>query len=67
MTQQRVIEVEMLEFPRRFSERLQVLLDKQDKTGALSPDERQEAEYLVDLAEFVSLLRTRIGRAENEC
>jgi hypothetical protein len=39
--------------------RLQELLDRQDKGVFLSAAERQEAEGLVNLAEFLSLLRLR--------
>ena len=44
--------------------RLQELLDRQDHGVALSAAERKEAEGLVDLAEFLSLLRLRAERAE---
>jgi hypothetical protein len=37
--------------------RLQSLLDKQDSGGRLSAAERKEAEGLVKLTEFLSLLR----------
>lgn len=37
--------------------RLQELLDRQDQGGRLSAAERREAEGLVNLAEFLSLLR----------
>jgi hypothetical protein len=42
--------------------RLQRLLDKQDSEGDLSPEERKEAEGLVELAEMLSLLNLRIRR-----
>jgi len=42
--------------------RLQQLLDRQDQGKPLSPDERHEAEGLVNLAEFLSLLRLRTQR-----
>ena len=42
--------------------RLQELLDKQDADPALSPDEKREAEGLVDLADLLSLLRLRSER-----
>ncbi len=50
--------------PRGVDERLQDLLDRQDQGLQLSPEERREAEGLVDLAEFLSLLRLRSERAE---
>lgn len=48
--------------PAAVQARLQYLLDRQDGGNPLTPDERQEAEGLVDLAEFLSLLRLRIIR-----
>jgi hypothetical protein len=45
--------------------RLQHLLDKQDAGEKLTPEEREEAEGLVDLAEFLSLLQLcsrRVGQ-----
>jgi len=43
--------------------RLQQLLNRQDEGTALTEAERQEAEGLVNLAEFLSLLRLRAERA----
>lgn len=43
--------------------RLQELLDRQDRGVRLTAAERQEAEGLVTLAEFLSLLRQRAQRA----
>jgi hypothetical protein len=43
-------------------ERLQDLLDRQDRGEALSPRERSEAEGLVNLADLLSLLRLRAER-----
>lgn len=46
--------------------RLQHLLDKQDAgVTPLTPEERQEAEGLVELAEFLSLLQLRSRRVNN--
>jgi ribosome assembly protein YihI (activator of Der GTPase) len=42
--------------------RLQTLLDRQDQGETLSTEEKEEAEGLVELAEFLSLLRTRAQR-----
>jgi hypothetical protein len=50
-------EVARFELPPAVHGRLQHLLDRQDAGNALSPDERAEAEGLVELAEFLSLLR----------
>jgi hypothetical protein len=48
--------------PAGVQDRLQELLDKQDGGTALSPAERREAEGLVDLADLLSLLRSRAER-----
>ncbi len=45
--------------PEGVQKRLQELLDRQDEGHDLTPAERREAEGLVDLAEFLSLLRMR--------
>jgi hypothetical protein len=42
--------------------RLQELLDRQDAGVPLSPQERDEAEGLVNLADFLTLLRRRSER-----
>jgi hypothetical protein len=65
-----MIELEMPEDLRQFRlpegvhQRLQDLLDRQDQGEELSPAERREAEGLVNLAEFLSLLRLRAQRTE---
>ena len=51
-----------LELPVAVQNRLQALLDRQDQGEALTVAERQEAEGLVALAEFLSLLRLRAER-----
>lgn len=72
MAQPILIEVEVpetlegLHLPSGVHARLQSLLDRQDQGGELSPDERREAEGLVDLAELLSLLRLRSRRIERE-
>ncbi len=48
--------------PEGVQRRLQDLLDRQDGGEELSPEERQEAEGLVDLAEWLSLVRLRARR-----
>jgi hypothetical protein len=48
--------------PEGVARRLQALLDKQDGGEPLTPEERNEAEGLVDLADFLSLLRLRSTR-----
>ena len=52
-----------LRLPRALSNRLQRLLDRQDAGLPLTAEEREEAEGLVDLAEFLSLLRLRHNSA----
>ena len=54
--------LEEFRFPRWANMRLQKLLDKQDLGGELSSDEREEAEYLVDLAELLTAIRLRCRR-----
>ena len=48
--------------PEGVKQRLQTLLDRQDEGGLLTPEERMEAEGLVDLAELLSLLKLRARR-----
>lgn len=48
-----------LRLPHGVAERLQSLLDRQDAGESLTAKEREEAEGLVNLAEFLSLLRLR--------
>ncbi len=64
----------MIEFPddlARFhlpigvQHRLDALLDRQDRGQALTDDERQEAEGLVNLADLLSLLKLRSERVGN--
>jgi hypothetical protein len=47
------------QLPPAVHDRLQFLLDRQDVGTQLSENERLEAEGLVDLVEFLSLLRLR--------
>jgi hypothetical protein len=69
MTQVLSVELEMpdelvrLRLPHGVDARLQALLDRQDRGERLSQAERHEAEGLVALAEFLSLLRLRAERA----
>jgi hypothetical protein len=55
-------EVIHFELPEAVQGRLQHLLDKQDEGELLTSDEREEAEGLVDLAEFLSYLRLNARR-----
>jgi hypothetical protein len=54
--------LDQLRLPSGVDERLTHLLDLQDENGALTPEERREAEGLADLAELLSLLRVRAER-----
>ncbi len=56
------IELTQFQLPQAVQARLQSLLDYQDAGKKLSQAERQEAEGLVELAEFLSLLRLRSTR-----
>jgi hypothetical protein len=51
-----------LRLPEGVAARLQDLLDRQDSGQSLTEQEREEAEGLVDLAEFLTLLRLRAER-----
>ena len=59
------IELTQFQLPQAVQERLQSLLDRQDEGYPLSLSERQEAEGLVELAEFLSLLSLRSTRVMN--
>ena len=48
--------------PKTFETRLQVLLARQDNGEQLTSKEKLEAEALVELAEFLSLLQLRTQR-----
>jgi hypothetical protein len=58
------IPIELVHFklPDAVEARLQYLLDRQDEGERLTPEERGEAEGLVELAEFLSLLNLRATR-----
>jgi hypothetical protein len=62
------IPVELTHFrlPEGVQERLQFLLDRQDLGEELTQPERQEAEGLVELAEFLTLLRLRSQRVTQQ-
>lgn len=72
MSQQVLIEIEIpadlekFRLPQGVNERLQNLLDRQDRGEELTPAERMEAEGLVNLAELLSLLRLRVQRVSQE-
>lgn len=56
------VELTHFQLPEAVLERLQFLLDRQDAGEALTQAERREAEGLVELAEFLSLLHLRSQR-----
>jgi hypothetical protein len=56
------IELVHFQLPSAVQTRLQSLLDQQDAGYALSTADRAEAEGLVELADFLSLLRLRAAR-----
>jgi hypothetical protein len=60
------IELTRFEFPPAVQARLQFLLDRQDNGQILTQEERQEAEGLVELAEFLSLLHLRATRVTKQ-
>ena len=55
-------EISQFRLPTAVNARLQALLDRQDSGQPLSAAERAEAEGLVSLAEFLTLLRLRAER-----
>jgi hypothetical protein len=55
-------ELARLRLPAAVAARLQALLDRQDAGQPLTAAERDEAQGLVDLAEFLTLLRLRRQR-----
>jgi hypothetical protein len=56
-------DLERFRLPEAVNVRLQSLLERQDAGQPLTPQERAEAEGLVNLAEFLTLLRLRAERA----
>jgi hypothetical protein len=55
-------DLERFRLPEGVASRLHSLLDRQDAGQPLTPEERAEAEGLVSLAEFLTLLRLRAER-----
>jgi hypothetical protein len=60
------IELAHFQLPVGVRERLNFLLDRQDTGEQLTSSERQEAEGLVELAEYLSLLRLRSQNVTRE-
>lgn len=57
---------EKCQLPEGVNRRLQDLLDRQDRGQPLTSAEREEAHGLVDMAEFLSLLRLQARRIAGE-
>jgi hypothetical protein len=53
------VELTQFQFPEGVKDRLNSLLDRQDAGEILTQPERHEAEGLVELVEFLSLIRLR--------
>jgi predicted DNA-binding protein len=72
MPQSVLVELELPKDWRRFRlppalhERLQDLLDRQDRTGKLSARERREATALTELVDLLSLMRLRAKLATKQ-
>lgn len=60
------VELTYFQLPEAVQERLQFLLDRQDIGEELTQAERREAEGLVELVEFLSLLRLRSQRVTKQ-
>jgi hypothetical protein len=59
-------DLETFRLPESVNRRLQELLDRQDQGQFLTPEEREEAEGLANLAELLALLRLRAQRAAQQ-
>ncbi|MCH8310919.1 MAG: hypothetical protein IIB17_10580 [Chloroflexi bacterium] len=72
MSQRVLVEIDMpedleqLKLPRGVDQRMQDLLDRQDQGDELTSTERLEAEGLVNLSDFLSLLRLRASRVSKD-
>lgn len=53
-----------MRLPQAVADRLKFLLDRQDSGQTLSTSEREEAEGLVNIAEFLSLIRLKKQRIQ---
>ncbi len=56
------LSAEKIKLPKGVDDRLQSLLDRQDRGEKLTTKERKEADGLVELAEMLSLMRLRSER-----
>lgn len=59
------VNADKIRLPKAVDDRLQMLLDKQDRGDKLTGKERKEAEGLVELSEMLSLMRARSKRVAN--
>lgn len=65
MAQSVLVELELpkdwrsFRLPPALDDRLQELLDRQDREGKLSPRERREAKALAELVDMLSLMKAR--------
>jgi hypothetical protein len=59
-------DLEGLRLPPGVNERLQTLLDRQDRGEELTPEQRREAEGLAELADLLSLIRLRAHRPRRD-
>jgi hypothetical protein len=59
-------DLERFRLPESLHDRLQELLDRQDRGELLTPAERSQAEGIVNLAEMLTLLRLRAERAPQQ-
>jgi len=59
------VELALYKLPDAVQARLQSLLDQQDAGTSLTTAERSEAEGLVALAEFFTLLNLRVANRDN--
>ena len=72
MIQTALVKIEMpfsvgqFKLPKAVNNRLQELLDRQERGEKLTSAEKKEAEGLVDLAEMLSFLRLRAERVEKQ-
>ena len=55
-----------IKLPKGVNDRLQKLLDRQDRGEKLTAEEKREADGLVELAEMLSLMRLRSERVARD-
>lgn len=57
------VPIQKIKLPKAVNDRLQLLLDRQDRGEKLTAEEKREASGLVELAEMLSLIRLRSEKA----